>query len=189
MLVDPVELPAIESIGEAELTVLLHELKADLTLEQLRDLVGLVEYDASRDPFPVTAMDAICFVAGNATQAAAYYQLAFGMDLVAYAGPETGVRDHKAYVLKAGSARFVFTGGVRPDAPLLDHHRRHGDDEQRRAHGGRHGELESHGQHGDDDEPATDPEQHSQRPRRKAVQRGCDRRDIQSGGIEARSER
>src|SRR6187200_1019646 len=66
------------------------ELKADLTLEQLKELVGLVEYDASRDPFPVTAMDAICFVVGNATQAAAYYQLAFGMDLEAYRGPETG---------------------------------------------------------------------------------------------------
>ena len=30
MLVDPVALPAIETIGEAELTVLLYELKADL---------------------------------------------------------------------------------------------------------------------------------------------------------------
>jgi 4-hydroxyphenylpyruvate dioxygenase len=30
-------------------------------------------------------------------------------------------------VLKAGSARFVFTGGVSPDSPILDHHRRHGD--------------------------------------------------------------
>ncbi|MDX6324207.1 MAG: 4-hydroxyphenylpyruvate dioxygenase, partial [Nocardioidaceae bacterium] len=53
------------------------ELKADLTLEQLKELVGLVEYDASRDPFPVTGMDAVRFVVGNATQAAAFYQLAF----------------------------------------------------------------------------------------------------------------
>ena len=72
-------------------------------------------------------MDAVCFVVGNATQAAHFYQLAFGMDLVAYAGPETGVRDHKSYVLRSGSARFVFSGGVTPDSPLLDHHRRHGD--------------------------------------------------------------
>ena len=103
------------------------ELDADLSLEQLKQLVGLVEYDESRDPFPVTAMDAVCFVVGNATQAAHFYQLAFGMDLVAYAGPETGVRDHKSYVLRSGSARFVFSGGVTPDSPLLDHHRRHGD--------------------------------------------------------------
>jgi 4-hydroxyphenylpyruvate dioxygenase len=103
------------------------ELRADLTLDQLKQLVGLVEYDASSDPFPVTAMDAVCFVVGNATQTAAFYQLAFGMDLEAYRGPETGCRDAKSYVLRSGSARFVVSGGVAPDSPLLDHHRRHGD--------------------------------------------------------------
>ncbi len=103
------------------------EAQADLTLEQLKQLVGLVDYDESRDPFPVTAMDAVVFVVGNATQTAHFYQLALGMDLVAYTGPETGVRDHKGFVLKSGSARFVFKGGVSPDSPLLDHHRRHGD--------------------------------------------------------------
>ena len=103
------------------------ELKADLTLDQLKQLVGLVEYDASNDPLPVIAQDAVCFVVGNATQTANFYQLALGMELVAYRGPETGHRDAKSYVLKSGSARFVFTGGVTPDSPLLDHHRRHGD--------------------------------------------------------------
>ncbi len=112
----------------ASTTSLTHEeLKADLTLEQLQQLVGLVEYDASKDPFPVTAMDAVCFVVGNATQTANFYQLALGMDLEAYRGPETGSRDRKSYVLRSGSARFVFTGGVAPDSPLLDHHRQHGD--------------------------------------------------------------
>jgi 4-hydroxyphenylpyruvate dioxygenase len=103
------------------------ELDADLDLDQLKQLVGLVPYDESTDPFPVTAMDAVVFVVGNATQTAKYYQLAFGMDLVAYSGPETGNKDHKAFVLKAGSARFVITGGVSPNSPLLDHHRKHGD--------------------------------------------------------------
>ncbi|PSK97233.1 4-hydroxyphenylpyruvate dioxygenase [Haloactinopolyspora alba] len=103
------------------------ERAADLEFDQLKQLVGLVEYDETTDPFPVTAMDAIVFVAGNATQAAHFYQSAFGMELVAYAGPETGTRDHKAYVLRSGSARFVLKGGVAPDSPLLDHHRRHGD--------------------------------------------------------------
>jgi 4-hydroxyphenylpyruvate dioxygenase len=79
------------------------------------------------DPFPVVGMDAVVFVVGNATQAAHFYQLAFGMDLVAYSGPETGNRDHKSYVLESGSARFVFKGGVDPASPLLEHHRRHGD--------------------------------------------------------------
>ncbi len=110
------------------LTVLTHEEEqAGLTLEQLQQLVGLVEYDASSDPFPVTAMDAVCFVVGNATQTANFYQLAFGMELEAYRGPENGSRDAKSYVLRSGSARFVFTGGVTTDSPALDHHRAHGD--------------------------------------------------------------
>ncbi len=103
------------------------ELRADLTLDQLKELVGLVEYDASRDPFPVTAMDAICFVVGNATQTATFYQLALGMELEAYRGPENGLRDAKVFVLRSGSARFVFAGGVTPDSPLHEHHSKHGD--------------------------------------------------------------
>ena len=85
------------------------EKAAGLTEDQLKQLVGLVEYDAANDPFPVIGMDAICFVVGNATQTATFYQLAFGMDLEAYRGPETGCRDTKSYVLRSGSARFVFT--------------------------------------------------------------------------------
>jgi len=103
------------------------EHQADLDLSQLEQLVGLVDYDASADPFPVTGWDAVVLVVGNATQAASFYESAFGMRLVAYSGPETGNRDHKAYVLQAGSCRFVVTGGVAPDSPLLDHHRAHGD--------------------------------------------------------------
>ena len=103
------------------------ELKADLTLEQLQQLVGLVEYDEEGDVFPVTGWDAIVFVVGNATQAAHYYQSAWGMELVAYSGPENGNRDHKSFVLRSGSIKFVLNGAVDPDSPLADHHRRHGD--------------------------------------------------------------
>jgi 4-hydroxyphenylpyruvate dioxygenase len=109
------------------MTLTTSELKADLTLEQLQQLVGLVEYDAASDPFPVTGWDAIVFVVGNATQTAHYYQSAWGMELVAYSGPENGNRDHKAFVLRSGSIRFVVQGAVDPDSPLADHHRRHGD--------------------------------------------------------------
>ncbi|MCM3516211.1 MULTISPECIES: 4-hydroxyphenylpyruvate dioxygenase [Nocardioides] len=103
------------------------ELRADLTLEQLQQLVGLVEHDPSRDPFPVNALDAVGFVVGNATMAAGWYQLAMGMELVAYRGPETGHREAVSFVLRSGSARFVLTGAVDPASPLADHHRRHGD--------------------------------------------------------------
>jgi 4-hydroxyphenylpyruvate dioxygenase len=103
------------------------EREAQLTIDRLKELVGLVEYDESRDPFPVTGMDAIVIVSGNATQSAHYYQHAFGMTLVGYSGPETGNRDHKAFVLRSGSARFVLVGAVDPASAYADHHRRHGD--------------------------------------------------------------
>ena len=99
----------------------------DASLDSLRQLVGLVDYDVSKDPFPVKAMDAVVFAVGNATQAAWFYQAACGMRLVAYSGPETGDRDRKSFVLTSGSARFVVNGGVAPDSPVLDHHRAHGD--------------------------------------------------------------
>ena len=109
-------------------TVLTHdEFLAGLDVEALNQLVGLVEYDETTDKFPVIGWDAVVWVVGNATQTAHFFQAAFGMELVGYAGPETGVRDHKAYVLKSGACRFVIKGGVSPDSPLLEHHRAHGD--------------------------------------------------------------
>jgi 4-hydroxyphenylpyruvate dioxygenase len=114
-----------EPSARIELTA--DERAADLSAEQLAQLVGLVDYDESKDPFPVNAMDAVVFVCGNATQSAHYFQSAWGMELVAYSGPETGNRDHKSFVLKSGSARFVLMGGVAPESSLFDDHRRHGD--------------------------------------------------------------
>jgi 4-hydroxyphenylpyruvate dioxygenase len=113
--------------GDTALDLTPQEREANLDLEQLKQLVGLVEYDESKDPFPVTGWDAIVFVVGNASQTAHYYQSAWGMDLVAYRGPENGQRDHKSFVLKSGSIRFVVNGAVSPDSPLIEHHARHGD--------------------------------------------------------------
>ncbi len=116
-----------DSVVLPETTLTEQETAAGLDLRQLRELVGLVEYDASLDPFPVTGWDAIVFVVGNATQTAHYYQSAWGMELVAYSGPDTGNRDHKAFVLKSGSIRFVVKGAVDPQSPLIAHHAKHGD--------------------------------------------------------------
>jgi 4-hydroxyphenylpyruvate dioxygenase len=49
------------------------------------------------------------------------------MELIAYAGPETGQRDHKSFVLKSGAIRFVINGAVQPESPLVAHHAKHGD--------------------------------------------------------------
>ncbi|MGP4109853.1 4-hydroxyphenylpyruvate dioxygenase [Streptomyces sp. 4N509B] len=111
----------------ADVTLTNEERAAQLDIQQLRQLVGLVEYDAEGDPFPVAGWDAVVWAVGNAAQAALYYQTVFGMELVAYSGPETGNRDHHAYVLRSGAVRFVVKGGVDPGSPLLEHHRRHGD--------------------------------------------------------------
>jgi 4-hydroxyphenylpyruvate dioxygenase len=100
---------------------------AGLDLAQLEQLVGLVEYDESGDPFPVSGWDALVWVVGNAVQTAHFFQSAFGMELVAYSGPETGNRDHHSFVLKSGAARFVVQGAYDPASPLADHHRAHGD--------------------------------------------------------------
>lgn len=95
--------------------------------EELRGLVGLVDHDIDTDPFPVIGWDALVWVVGNATQTSHFLESAFGMRLVAYSGPETGNRDHKAFVLCSGGVRFVVRGAVDPDSPLIEHHRRHGD--------------------------------------------------------------
>ena len=83
------------------------------------------------DPFPVKGMDAVVFAVGNAKQAAHYYSTAFGMQLVAYSGPENGSRETASYVLESGSARFVFTSVIKRStewgAFVEDHVAAHGD--------------------------------------------------------------
>jgi 4-hydroxyphenylpyruvate dioxygenase len=90
-------------------------------------LVGVVEHDDSRDPFPVTGLDHVRFQVGNAKQAAHYYSTAFGMTCVAYRGPENGSRDLAEYVLTSGRARFVITGEVHAGTHVGASIRAHGD--------------------------------------------------------------
>src|SRR6185295_2899069 len=81
----------------------------------------------STDFLPLLGTDHIEFWVGNAKQAAYYYQHAFGFELMAYAGPETGVRDRASYVLKQGKIRFVFTTSLQPDSEIQAHVNKHGD--------------------------------------------------------------
>jgi 4-hydroxyphenylpyruvate dioxygenase len=80
-----------------------------------------------RDFLPLKGTDHVEFYVGNAHQAAYYYRLAFGMSLVAYAGPETGQRDRTSYVLQQGKVRFVLTTPLRSSDPIAEHVHRHGD--------------------------------------------------------------
>jgi len=51
----------------------------------------------AHDTFPINGTDFIEFYVGNAKQAAIFYQSAFGFQVTAYRGPETGVRDRVSY--------------------------------------------------------------------------------------------
>jgi 4-hydroxyphenylpyruvate dioxygenase len=82
---------------------------------------------ATKDFLPLKGTDHIEFYVGNAFQAAYFYRTAFGMSLVAYAGPETDVRDRVSYVLQQGKIRFVLTSALHPDSEIAAHVQRHGD--------------------------------------------------------------
>jgi 4-hydroxyphenylpyruvate dioxygenase len=85
------------------------------------------EVRTEKDFHPITGTDYLEFYVGNARQSAYYYRAAFGMSLVACAGPETGLPDRASYVLEQGGIRFVLTTPLRPDGGIADHIRRHGD--------------------------------------------------------------
>ncbi|TMF18260.1 MAG: 4-hydroxyphenylpyruvate dioxygenase [Chloroflexi bacterium] len=77
---------------------------------------------------PVLAgTDHVELYVGNARQAAYHYRNAFGFDVIAYAGPETGVRDRASYVLQQGKVRLVLTAAMGPEGDIAEHVRKHGD--------------------------------------------------------------
>ncbi len=82
---------------------------------------------AITDFLPILNLDYVEFWVGNALQAAEFYRTRFGFDVVAYAGPETGVRDRASYALRQGELTFVVTAGLLPDSPIVQHQARHGD--------------------------------------------------------------
>ncbi len=81
----------------------------------------------AQDFLPINGTDYIEFYVGNAKQAAHYYKTAFGFQSVAYAGPETGLRDRASYVLQQGKIRLVLTTGLKSDSAIAEHVKKHGD--------------------------------------------------------------
>ena len=82
---------------------------------------------ATHDTFPINGTDFVEFYVGNAKQASHFYQSAFGFQLAAYRGPETGVRDRASYLLVQNKIRLVLTTPLGPDGEIAEHVRRHGD--------------------------------------------------------------
>jgi 4-hydroxyphenylpyruvate dioxygenase len=66
----------------------------------------------SHDELPLEDWDHVELWVGNAKQAAYYYEHAFGFRRLAYAGPETGIRDRASYVLRQGEVTLVLTNGL-----------------------------------------------------------------------------
>ncbi|HWB11865.1 MAG TPA: 4-hydroxyphenylpyruvate dioxygenase [Pirellulales bacterium] len=81
----------------------------------------------SAGPLPLKAIHHVELLVGNAKQAAYYYRHAFGFSQLAFAGPETGVREQASYVLYQGHIRLVVSTPLHPDDPMTEHLRRHGD--------------------------------------------------------------
>ncbi|MES2276637.1 MAG: 4-hydroxyphenylpyruvate dioxygenase [Bacteroidota bacterium] len=79
------------------------------------------------DFLPLNGTDYVEFYVGNAKQAAHFYKTAFGFQNLAYAGPETGVRDRASYVLQQGKIRLVLTTPLHSDHPIAEHIKKHGD--------------------------------------------------------------
>jgi len=80
-----------------------------------------------QDFLPLNGTDHLEFYVGNAKQAALYYQHCFGYELVAYAGPETGVKGKASYVLKQDKIRLVLTSSLEPNSYISEHVKKHGD--------------------------------------------------------------
>jgi 4-hydroxyphenylpyruvate dioxygenase len=77
--------------------------------------------------FPLRRIDHVRFFVGNARQSAYFYRNAFGFDVVAYAGLETGFRDEAGYVLRQGDITFVLASPLRADHPETERLVIHGD--------------------------------------------------------------
>ncbi|HNF72558.1 MAG TPA: VOC family protein, partial [Chitinophagaceae bacterium] len=82
---------------------------------------------ATQDFLPLLGTDYVELYVGNAKQAAHFYKTAFGFQTLAYAGPETGVKDRASYVLVQGKIRLVLTSPLNSNHPIAEHHKKHGD--------------------------------------------------------------
>ena len=79
------------------------------------------------DSLPINGTDYIEFYVGNAKQSSLFYQHCFGFELIAYAGPETGIRDRASYVLRQEKIRLVLTSSLKPGNDIANHVAKHGD--------------------------------------------------------------
>lgn len=83
--------------------------------------------NTNADFLPLQGTDYVEFYVGNAKQAAHFYKTAFGFQSLAYAGPETGMKDKVSYVIRQNKLTFVLTTPLRINNDIADHIYKHGD--------------------------------------------------------------
>jgi 4-hydroxyphenylpyruvate dioxygenase len=88
---------------------------------------GKQTLETQTDFLPLEGTDYVEFYVGNAKQAAHYYMSAFGFQPLAYAGPETGIRDRASYVVRQHKLTFMLTSPIRANNDIADHIYKHGD--------------------------------------------------------------
>lgn len=57
----------------------------------------------------------------NAFQAASFYKSAFGFDIIAFSGSETGIKDKVSYLLQQGSIKLIITSSQNRESPIFKH--------------------------------------------------------------------
>jgi 4-hydroxyphenylpyruvate dioxygenase len=85
------------------------------------------EVATNRDVIKLNGFDYIQLYVGNARHTAHFYRTTFGFQPVAYAGLETGERDHASFVMEQGEIRLILTSAISPDSPVAAHVSLHGD--------------------------------------------------------------
>src|SRR5271155_1790345 len=79
------------------------------------------------DVMALKRIDHVRMFVGNARQSAYFYRNAFGFEVIAYAGLETGVRHEACYVLRQGDITLVLASPLRADHPDAQRLVQHGD--------------------------------------------------------------
>lgn len=87
----------------------------------------VISNNSTSDFLPLHGTDYVEFYVGNAKQAAHFYKTAFGFQSLAYAGPETGMKDKVSYVIRQNKLTFVLTTPLRINNDVADHIYKHGD--------------------------------------------------------------
>lgn len=71
--------------------------------------------------FSLKAVDHIEIYVFNAFQATNFYRSVFGFNIIAYAGPETGLKNQISYFLRQGTINLVISSSTNQESSFLQH--------------------------------------------------------------------